>query len=211
MASGHDFFNDDEMSNPSLNSPTRSMDSEDLQTLQDELQNIQSVISLTRKNIEALNLKFADFQPPIYVSEYNELTSKLHAFIAREEELERKIKQEFENTSQGEPAQPPPFSLMPQEEEISGYPSAVPCSPFKSVIRAHLPNQQRTSVQVRPGLSVREALAKAMSLRKLSPEMCIVYKVVILCDNALVFFYTFDSCQKILCLALNFFVNCMGS
>jgi B-Raf proto-oncogene serine/threonine-protein kinase len=182
MASGHDFFNDDEMSNPSLNSPTRSMDSEDLQTLQDELQNIQSVISLTRKNIEALNLKFADFQPPIYVSEYNELTSKLHAFIAREEELERKIKQEFENTSQGdlqerEPAQPPPLSLMPQEEEISGYPTVVPCSPFKSVIRAHLPNQQRTSVQVRPGLSVREALAKAMSLRKLSPEMCIVYKV----------------------------------
>lgn len=182
MASGHDFFNDDEMSNPSLNSPTRSMDSEDLQTLHDELQNIQSVISLTRKNIEALNLKFADFQPPIYVSEYNELTSKLHAFIAREEELERKIK-EFENTSQGDAQErdcaASTLSLMPQEEEISGYPTAVPCSPFKSVIRAHLPNQQRTSVQVRPGLSVREALAKAMSLRKLSPEMCIVYKVVI--------------------------------
>lgn len=186
MASGHDFFNDDEMSNPSLNSPTRSMDSEDLQTLHDELQNIQSVISLTRKNIEALNLKFADFQPPIYVSEYNELTSKLHAFIAREEELERKIK-EFENTSQGDAQEresaASTFSLMPQEEEISGYPTAVPCSPFKSVIRAHLPNQQRTSVQVRPGLSVREALAKAMSLRKLSPEMCIVYKVVIICET----------------------------
>jgi B-Raf proto-oncogene serine/threonine-protein kinase len=182
MASGQDFFNDDEMSNPSLNSPTRSMDSEDLQTLQDELQNIQSVISLTRKNIEALNLKFADFQPPIYVSEYNELTSKLHAFIAREEELERKIRQEMENSSQGdaperEPLQPPPLALLPQEEEIGGYPTPVPCSPFKSVIRAHLPNQQRTSVQVRPGLSVREALSKAMSLRKLSPEMCIVYKV----------------------------------
>jgi len=183
MASGQDFFNDDEMSNPSLNSPTRSMDSEDLQTLQDELQNIQSVISLTRKNIEALNLKFADFQPPIYVSEYNELTSKLHAFIAREEELERKIRLEIDNTSQGdvpekEPLVPPPLALLPHEDEgISGYPAVVPCSPFKSVIRAHLPNQQRTSVQVRPGLSVREALTKAMSLRKLSHEMCIVYKV----------------------------------
>ncbi|XP_065332513.1 raf homolog serine/threonine-protein kinase Raf [Cloeon dipterum] len=175
MASSQD-FNDDEVSNPSLNSPTRSMDSEDLQTLQETLQNMQSLISITRKNIEALNLKFADFQPPMYVSEYNELTSKLHGFLACEEELERKIRLEKENNSQADTAiEPLVQQPNPQEEEIS-YPTVVPCSPFKSVIRAHLPNQQRTSVQVRPGLSVREALAKAMSLRKLSPDMCIVYK-----------------------------------
>ncbi|XP_059485306.1 raf homolog serine/threonine-protein kinase Raf [Neocloeon triangulifer] len=174
MASGQE-FNDDEVSNPSLNSPTRSMDSEDLQTLQETLQNIQSLISITRKNIEALNSKFADFQPPMYVSEYNELTSKLHGFIAREEELERKIRLEMENNSQGDASDNIHPIMVTQDDEIS-YPAVVPCSPFKSVIRAHLPNQQRTSVQVRPGLSVREALAKAMSLRKLSPDMCIVYK-----------------------------------
>ncbi|XP_071453330.1 raf homolog serine/threonine-protein kinase Raf isoform X2 [Hetaerina americana] len=57
-----------------------------------------------------------------------------------------------------------------------GSPSLLPRSPLKSVVRAHLPNQQRTSVQVRHGQSVRDALSKAMKLRKLTPEMCVVYR-----------------------------------
>lgn len=63
---------------------------------------------------------------------------------------------------------------MPSAGEDDGL---SPRSPFKSVIRAHLPNQQRTSVQVKPGQSVREALAKAMKRRKLTPEMCTVFKM----------------------------------
>jgi B-Raf proto-oncogene serine/threonine-protein kinase len=55
-------------------------------------------------------------------------------------------------------------------------PVLAPRSPLKSVVRAHLPNQQRTSVQVRRGLTVRDALSKAMKLRKLSPETCMVYR-----------------------------------
>lgn len=51
-----------------------------------------------------------------------------------------------------------------------------PRSPLKSVVRAYLPNEQRTIVQVRPGQSVREALSKAMKLRKLEPFMCTVYR-----------------------------------
>lgn len=52
-----------------------------------------------------------------------------------------------------------------------------PRTPVKSLntLRAHLPNQQRTSVQVREGLPLRDALAKAMKLRNLTPEMCAVY------------------------------------
>lgn len=55
----------------------------------DELDNIQSVICLTRENIEALNSKFAAYQEPpsIYLEEYAELTSKLHELEAREAKL----------------------------------------------------------------------------------------------------------------------------
>lgn len=59
---------------------------------------------------------------------------------------------------------------------VCGSPAPVPPSPMKAFIRAYLPNQQRTSVTVRHGVTVREALSKAMSLRKLTPETCVVYK-----------------------------------
>lgn len=51
-----------------------------------------------------------------------------------------------------------------------------PRSPLKSVVRAYLPNEQRTIVQVKPGQTVREALSKAMKLRKLDPSICAVYR-----------------------------------
>lgn len=43
-------------------------------------------------------------------------------------------------------------------------------------VRAHLPNQQRTSVQVRDGLTLRDALGKALKLRNLVCEVCCVYR-----------------------------------
>lgn len=42
----------------------------------------------------------------------------------------------------------------------------------KIFLRAHLPNQQRTSVQVIPGLRLRDALSKALKRRNLTCEMC---------------------------------------
>lgn len=42
----------------------------------------------------------------------------------------------------------------------------------KIFLRAHLPNQQRTSVQVIPGLRLRDALMKALKRRNLTCEMC---------------------------------------
>ena len=53
---------------------------------------------------------------------------------------------------------------------------STPQSPLRSVVRAHLPNQQRTSVQVQPGRTLRHCLAKALSFRKLCPDVCVVYK-----------------------------------
>ena len=47
-----------------------------------------------------------------------------------------------------------------------------PKSPFKSIVRAHLPNFQRTTVQVKKGETVKESLFKAMKRRKLDYEMC---------------------------------------
>lgn len=46
----------------------------------------------------------------------------------------------------------------------------------KLFLRAHLPNQQRTSVQVVPGMRLRDALAKALSRRNLTFDMCEVYQ-----------------------------------
>lgn len=43
------------------------------------------------------------------------------------------------------------------------------------MIRAHLPNDQRTTIQVHPGQTVRDALDKAMRRRKLSFRSCTAY------------------------------------
>lgn len=84
---------------------TSSPDSEELgDPLSDELRNIQSVIHVTRENIDALNEKFANLQepPPMYVTEYQELTSKLHELEIKEHELIEKIQQQNETIEQPE-------------------------------------------------------------------------------------------------------------
>lgn len=92
----------------------------DTDPLRSELKNIQSVIHVTRQNIDALNNKFvSSFQPhpsSIYLTEYQELIGKLHELESKEQKLNALLK--------------------------------CPRTPLKSLLRAHLPNQQRTSVQV---------------------------------------------------------------
>ena len=58
-----------------------------------QLESIQHHISLTKKHIDDLNETFAPYQPPpsIFVSEYEELTSKLHDFLEREERLRQRL------------------------------------------------------------------------------------------------------------------------
>ncbi|OQR74740.1 hypothetical protein BIW11_08875 [Tropilaelaps mercedesae] len=69
----------------------------------------------------------------------------------------------------------PVSSVVSRGGNIGGDGGA-PRSPMRSVVRIELPNAQHTTVQVRPGQTVVEALAKAMKRRKLSPEMCLAYK-----------------------------------
>lgn len=56
-------------------------------------------------------------------------------------------------------------------EQMGKQPEAVNRQP-KIFLRAHLPNQQRTSVQVIPGLRLRDALSKALKRRNLTCQMC---------------------------------------
>ncbi|KAM9445764.1 raf-1 proto-oncogene, serine/threonine kinase a isoform 1-T1 [Clarias gariepinus] len=46
-----------------------------------------------------------------------------------------------------------------------------------STIRVYLPNQQRTVVNVRPGMTLQSCLIKALKVRGLQPECCAVYKL----------------------------------
>ncbi|XP_043253990.1 raf homolog serine/threonine-protein kinase Raf [Colletes gigas] len=140
----------------------------DTDPLRYELRNIQNVIHVTRQNIDALNNRFAGFQQPplIYLNEYQELTSKLHDLKSKEQKLN-----ELLNASQVSGS----ASTSESESREVNTTSRGQRTPMRSLLRAYLPNQQRTSVQVREGLLLRDALAKAMKLRNLTTEMCVVY------------------------------------
>lgn len=44
------------------------------------------------------------------------------------------------------------------------------------LVKAQLPNQQKTTVRIPTGMTIREALFKALKLRKLEPDMCVAYR-----------------------------------
>lgn len=140
-----------------------------LDPLSEELRNIQSVIHVTRENIDALNAKFANLQepPPMYITEYQELTSKLHELEAQEQELIEKIQAQTEDGEGQESCE------QPHEEHVD---TESNCGTIirqpKLFLRAHLPNQQRTSVQKTPGVRLSDALMKALRRRNLNCEMC---------------------------------------
>ncbi|XP_048028543.1 RAF proto-oncogene serine/threonine-protein kinase isoform X2 [Megalobrama amblycephala] len=51
-------------------------------------------------------------------------------------------------------------------------------SKTSSTIRVYLPNKQRTVVNVRPGMTLRNCLIKALKVRGLQPECCAVFKLL---------------------------------
>ncbi|XP_058647233.1 RAF proto-oncogene serine/threonine-protein kinase isoform X2 [Onychostoma macrolepis] len=53
----------------------------------------------------------------------------------------------------------------------------IPDSKASSTIRVYLPNKQRTVVNVRPGMTLRNCLIKALKVRGLQPECCAVFKL----------------------------------
>ncbi|XP_076654722.1 serine/threonine kinase raf oncogene [Halictus rubicundus] len=142
----------------------------DTDPLRYELKNIQNVIHVTRQNIDALNNHIAGFQqqppPTIYLNEYQELTSKLQDLESKEQKLN-----ELLNASRVSGS----ASTSESESREANANIRGQRAPTRSLLRAYLPNQQRTSIQVREGLPLRDALAKAMKLRNLTTEMCVVY------------------------------------
>ncbi len=143
-----------------------------------QLRNIQSMIRLTKGNLEALNARFAQYQhpPSMYIAEYEDLTSKLNEFQRQEEKLlELMTCYDYDDSNLDIDGSTYELLANASSGSGSGSCSSMPRTPLKSVIRAHLPNQQRTTVQVFPGQSVRDALAKAMRRRKLTTEMCTVF------------------------------------
>ncbi|XP_072223326.1 raf-1 proto-oncogene, serine/threonine kinase a isoform X2 [Leuresthes tenuis] len=55
--------------------------------------------------------------------------------------------------------------------------SKMPDSKASSTIRVYLPNQQRTVVNVRPGMTLYSCLIKALKVRGLQPQCCAVFKL----------------------------------
>uniref|UniRef100_A0A673CRA8 RAF proto-oncogene serine/threonine-protein kinase n=1 Tax=Sphaeramia orbicularis TaxID=375764 RepID=A0A673CRA8_9TELE len=53
----------------------------------------------------------------------------------------------------------------------------MPDSKTSSTIRVYLPNQQRTVVNVRPGMTLHSCLIKALKVRGLQPECCAVFRL----------------------------------
>nr|XP_032528714.1 raf homolog serine/threonine-protein kinase Raf [Danaus plexippus plexippus] len=152
----------------SLNSDnmSTSTDSDDAADPTYEIRNIQSIINVTRENIDALNARFAGLQhpPSLYLSEYQELTVKLHNLELREQTLRELLQCDSPDRSEE-------YSWQDDSKKYD----TLTRQP-KVFLRAYLPNQQRTSVQVKEGVSLREALMKALKLRNLTCEMCEVVR-----------------------------------
>uniref|UniRef100_A0A131XP02 non-specific serine/threonine protein kinase n=1 Tax=Hyalomma excavatum TaxID=257692 RepID=A0A131XP02_9ACAR len=142
------------------------------------------MIRLTKENLEALNAKFSAYQhpPSMYILEYQDLTGRLNEFQMREQTLLDRICTMNGNCSPDHGGDTDTEDASVRASPLTSQQAAgdntkdVPKSPMKSVVRAFLPNQQRTTVQVRPGQTVMEALSKAMKRRKLTTEMCVVFK-----------------------------------
>ncbi|KAH8250480.1 hypothetical protein KR038_003444 [Drosophila bunnanda] len=180
-------------------------DSELYDPLAEELHNVQLVKHVTRENIDALNAKFANLQEPpaMYLTEYQELTSKLHELEAKEHELMEQLnalqqqQQQSHEAPEESAAEQPHYQnqtqILQQQRQLarihgggggtdltdSGLGGSNPASQCgtltrqpKILLRAHLPNQQRTSVEVVAGVRLCDALMKALKLRQLTPDMC---------------------------------------
>lgn len=152
-----------------------------------EIENMNNVILLLKENIDALNTKFKNYEandlPQIYLEEFSELTNKLHELDQQKQILsERLHERQQEKRTKTKKTRTKDAALQQDEQEnevVTTEPESTSNSSTlnrkpKVFLRAYLPNEQRTSVQVVPGLPLRDALGKAMSRRDLKCEMCVV-------------------------------------
>nr|QCW06543.1 serine/threonine-protein kinase B-raf-like protein [Pinctada imbricata] len=143
----------------------------DLASLQDQIRNIQSVIRLTKDNLESLNKKFGKEQHPnsLYLEEYDNLTTKIHELQMKEEQLLEQMA-ELEKTDS-----PSPEPDIPQRVEPPPVPHIPSPKPQHEIFKAYLPNEQFSLVRIEPGKNLKDGLKKKMSQRYLEPENCEVF------------------------------------
>ncbi|XP_017852613.1 raf homolog serine/threonine-protein kinase Raf isoform X2 [Drosophila busckii] len=176
-------------------------ESEPYDQLADELHNVQLVKHVTRENIDALNAKFANLQEPpaMYLTEYQELTSKLHELEVKEQELMDQLNSQqaqqttvvqverHNQTDQSHYQNQTQILQQQRQLALNDSHASIPASVTgsgndsqcgtlqrtpKVLLRAHLPNEQRTSVEVVAGTRLCDAFRKALKLRQLETFMC---------------------------------------
>ncbi|KAK3102755.1 hypothetical protein FSP39_013673 [Pinctada imbricata] len=135
------------------------------------IRNIQSVIRLTKDNLESLNKKFGKEQHPnsLYLEEYDNLTTKIHELQMKEEQLLEQMA-ELEKTDS-----PSPEPDIPQRVEPPPVPHIPSPKPQHEIFKAYLPNEQFSLVRIEPGKNLKDGLKKKMSQRYLEPENCEVF------------------------------------
>ncbi|KAL5014396.1 hypothetical protein ScPMuIL_008666 [Solemya velum] len=153
--------------------------------LQSEVQNIRNLIQLTQDSLKDLIEQFGKQQhpDPMYLAEYEDLTAKMHELQLREQQLLEQRSEDVDErgsrtpSPEGDveetvlPAVVPTTPVFPTDQSS---PKLPPKSP-RGHVKAHLPNAQYTSVQIKPGKTLREGLAKAMQRRELEAEKCNVF------------------------------------
>ena len=167
---------------------------EEKYNLEGQLKTISTHIQFTKTSLVSLNNEFGSIMhpPKEYLSEYKELTDKLNAFQVEEDKLSDQLHDisssiaslekslEIKRLQQLE-EHPRPHSATASVPEtmtssIAGS-SSTGSSPL-GLIRASLPNSQRTTVPARAGSSLRDVLTKAMRRRKLRTECTFIYRKV---------------------------------
>ncbi|GAB1598249.1 serine/threonine-protein kinase A-Raf-like isoform X4 [Argonauta hians] len=149
-------------------------DDYDRDTILEELKNIRNVIRLTKEKLEDMNKEFGKHQHPhpLYIQEYEQLTNKIHDFQLKEQQLLDKViipSSETEDEDDDEEKLPSPTNSS------TSSPKLLLKSPVRSTIKVLLPNAQFTRVHVKPGVTLKGTLAKAMKLRDFEPDRCLVF------------------------------------
>ncbi|CAL1527085.1 unnamed protein product [Lymnaea stagnalis] len=160
--------------------------------LQEEIENIQRVIKVTRKKLEAMNEEFGRHQhpPAIYVQEYEELANKIHEYQLREQKLQDQISigggtppPSPDRSMQEEPLRSPGPPLTQSNSNNNLHQLAAgqrsPQSGPRSAnahIKAYLPNSMVTTVVAKPGTTLKDGLMKAMKRRQLDASKCQVFR-----------------------------------
>ncbi|XP_003725081.2 serine/threonine-protein kinase A-Raf isoform X1 [Strongylocentrotus purpuratus] len=157
-------------------------------TKTEQLNVIHMHMELKKKNIEELMERFGTEQPPppIFLEEYQDLTDQLSELQVEEQRINNEMSNGHTSPNLQTTPPPEPADLHvpyhnkqslapPHKREFTN--QQHPKSPLSQSVRAFLPNQQRTSVLAKSGTTLKYCLSKAMKMRELTPEMCIVYRV----------------------------------